>query len=510
MNKILNVLFAILILLPGLAHAQSSVYQRNDSAATTLQNTNLQPSKAAVNNKGRVFGSVILEAGSAIVGQVGIDQTTPGTTNRVSIGTDGTIGITSVVPGTGDTNLGIAEDAIVNNGRTLVPIAVQRADVEADTTTTNGDAATLHEYDGRLSTTDRDRIATGTLDMTSAASTGSIDVDGMASVSLFFTRTTETGTVRLQASTNGSTWYNLVPVAQDENGPLLAAVSSNNNGVLSVSNAYLYTVTCAGYRTIRISVVATGAGTVLPYTLRASQGQNTIGIAGIVPGVGALNLAKREDDGHTTGDVGVPAWAVRNSTLTSFTGSDFDYSPIGVTANGAVLGVLVAANVTGTAVKTEGSSPADGDGLVITAFVREDALTANTGATNQLTWGKVDSSGRQVVTNAPPGETWSACSASNTGTSDTAIKAAVASNRIYVTSLSCFNTAAVASSIAFKDGATQIYVGGVSNSTLQGVAYYEHSLPTPLRLTSATAFNFAMGTTATATTCCGAGYISTQ
>lgn len=35
----------------------------------------------------------VLVAGSAIVGKVGIDQTTPGTTNKVSIGTDGTVAI---------------------------------------------------------------------------------------------------------------------------------------------------------------------------------------------------------------------------------------------------------------------------------------------------------------------------------------------------------------------------------------------------------------------------------
>jgi hypothetical protein len=35
--------------------------------------------------------TVGLAAGSALVGKVGIDQTTPGTTNKVSIGTDGTV-----------------------------------------------------------------------------------------------------------------------------------------------------------------------------------------------------------------------------------------------------------------------------------------------------------------------------------------------------------------------------------------------------------------------------------
>lgn len=40
-----------------------------------------------------VVGHVINDASSAIIGKVGIDQTTPGTTNKVSIGTDGTVAI---------------------------------------------------------------------------------------------------------------------------------------------------------------------------------------------------------------------------------------------------------------------------------------------------------------------------------------------------------------------------------------------------------------------------------
>lgn len=43
-------------------------------------------------------GSWVLSAGSAIIGKVGIDQTTPGTTNKVSIGTDGTVAINAALP----------------------------------------------------------------------------------------------------------------------------------------------------------------------------------------------------------------------------------------------------------------------------------------------------------------------------------------------------------------------------------------------------------------------------
>jgi hypothetical protein len=49
-----------------------------------------------------------LVAGTALIGKVGIDQTTPGTTNRVDIG--------AVIPGTAATNLGKAEDAQHTSG----------------------------------------------------------------------------------------------------------------------------------------------------------------------------------------------------------------------------------------------------------------------------------------------------------------------------------------------------------------------------------------------------------
>src|SRR2546423_6482685 len=40
-------------------------------------------------------GAVTLSAGSNIVGKVGIDQTTPGTTNLVSIGSNGTVALSA-------------------------------------------------------------------------------------------------------------------------------------------------------------------------------------------------------------------------------------------------------------------------------------------------------------------------------------------------------------------------------------------------------------------------------
>lgn len=51
------------------------------------------------------FTQPALVAGSALIGKVGIDQTTPGTTNKVSIGTDGTVAINAALP-TGTNSIG--------------------------------------------------------------------------------------------------------------------------------------------------------------------------------------------------------------------------------------------------------------------------------------------------------------------------------------------------------------------------------------------------------------------
>lgn len=69
-------------------------------------------------------GSWVLSAGSAIIGKVSIDQTTPGTTNGVQINAAlpagnnniGDVDVASIVPGTGATNLGKAEDAAHTTG----------------------------------------------------------------------------------------------------------------------------------------------------------------------------------------------------------------------------------------------------------------------------------------------------------------------------------------------------------------------------------------------------------
>jgi hypothetical protein len=62
----------------------------------------------------------------------------------------------------------------------------------------------------------------------------------------------------------------------------------------------------------------------------------SINIGSIIPGVGATDLGKEEDEAHTSGDTGVQVLAVRNDTLASLVTTDGDYAPLQVDADGAL------------------------------------------------------------------------------------------------------------------------------------------------------------------------------
>lgn len=229
---------------------------------------------------------------------------------------------------------------------------------------------------------------------------------------------------------------------------------------------------------------------------------------------GAASLGKAEDSPAVSGDTGVMALAVANEALINISGTDGDYTPVGVSRKGAVYVDIQQAsqsNVAGSPIKVEDGAAGSGDGAIAIVAVREDALTTSTSTTGDYSHMKVDANGRQIVTNAPPGETFQSCGTATAVTSDVAIKAAVASNRMYVTSITCKNTSiTVSSALDFKDGSTIIAVGGIgaqvaaSGTDGSFIAIF----PVPLRGTVNTAFNFATNTATTSVTCCAHGYIS--
>jgi len=61
-----------------------------------------------------------------------------------------------------------------------------------------------------------------------------------------------------------------------------------------------------------------------------------VDVTSVVPGYGATNLGKREDDAHSNLDTGVMALVVRNDVLEALAGTDGDYSALQVNKTGAL------------------------------------------------------------------------------------------------------------------------------------------------------------------------------
>lgn len=286
-----------------------------------------------------------------------------------------------------------------------------------------------------------------TIDMTSATGT-ELDVSGYSSVVVKHTRTAQTGQLGLEFSYDGTNYQTTNCWAMNPALAVLYEFRSSCTGLnVATANFAVFGMVSVGARKLKIYPSTLGSGS-LPVEVTLTMGVQPV-IENMVPGVGTTNLGKAEDAVAGSGDTGVAVWQKLQAAI-SADAADADYGTL-----------------------------------------------------------KGDTGGRSITTLAPAGESWQSCSASNTGTTDVAIKSAVASNRIYVTSISCFNTATVASSFQIRDGSTAMYVGGIGNSTLNGVASWSVTLPVPLRGSVNTALNFLMATNATATTCCAAGYIST-
>lgn len=122
----------------------------------------------------------------------------------------------------------------------------------------------------------------------------------------------------------------------------------------------------------------------------------------------------------------------------------------------------------------------------------------------------VDTKGNIFAVIASPGDTWQSCGTATASTANVAIKAAVASNIIYVTSITCSSSDADnATNINFKDGTTVIAVGGVNQMATTSAGTFAATFPTPLKGTVNTALNFNTAVSTSSVICCAAGYIST-
>jgi hypothetical protein len=132
------------------------------AAATSLAGT-LTVATHAVTQSGTwavtQSGSWVLSAGAALIGKVGIDQTTPGTTNKVSIGTDGTVALNAALPAGTNVIGGVKQRAFAIAGSVVTRPANVTAYTALDAVSNNATAASVAATSFALSDTNDDTIA---------------------------------------------------------------------------------------------------------------------------------------------------------------------------------------------------------------------------------------------------------------------------------------------------------------------------------------------------------------
>lgn len=196
-----------------------------------------------------------------------------------SLTVDGSVSVSGVVPGTSATSLGKSEDAVAADGDTGVMALAVRKDTAATTVGADGDYHPLEvDGSGRLWT------HVGTIDAGTITTVGAV------------TSITDA----LPAGTNAI-------------GKLAANTGVTIGAVELAAAQTLATVTT-------VSTVTNVA---------------TIGTS-VTPGTSAAHLGKAEDAGHSSGDTGVMALAVRNDTIAALAGTTADYIPITTDASGAI------------------------------------------------------------------------------------------------------------------------------------------------------------------------------
>jgi len=233
----------------------------------------------------------------------------------------------------------------------------------------------------------------------------------------------------------------------------------------------------------------------------------------MIPGGSEAKIPYRTEDSAFADTSSVMmAGGVNNRNVTAFNITQGDVVPLGVNDFGAVLVEITqqAQSSSLSPVRLEDAALADGYGVIMSGIQAVSAIAQTVGSSGDITVASTDLGNRLVTTNAPAGEMWQSCGTATASTADVAIKAAVASNRIYTTSITCASSDADnATNINFKDGSTVIAVGGVNQMATTSAGTFTATFTTPLRGTSNTALNFNTAVSTSSVICCAAGYIST-
>lgn len=89
-----------------------------------------------------------------------------------------------------------------------------------------------------------------------------------------------------------------------------------------------------------LPALASGTNTIGKLAANSGVDIGDVDVTSVTPGTAAGSLGKAEDTAHNSGDTGVAVWGVRNDFGNSFSGSDGDYTPFNVDAQGRLRTLL--------------------------------------------------------------------------------------------------------------------------------------------------------------------------
>lgn len=171
-------------------------------------------------------------------------------------------------------------------------------------------------------------------------------------------------------------------------------------------------------------------------------------------------------------------------------------------------------NSTTTLLKLEDAAHSSGDaGVAVFQRLLGTGQAGSSGGTaNDYVTLDGDVAGRLMINpwGQNTGNFGSTCGTATASTSNVEIVAAVASNRIYVSGVTCSSSDADnATNINFKDGTTVVAVGGVSQMATSSAGTFTANFNPPLRGTVNTAFNFNTAVSTSSVICCATYFTST-
>lgn len=258
----------------------------------------------------------LLGASTAILGYVKIDQTTPGTSNAVTVATtSGGILFSTGLPGkvqalASTEKIGALQTSTEIVGYVKIDQTTPGASNAVVVTTTSGAA------------------------LFSTGLTGKVQALASTDVIGYIVANASTAKIgALQASTE-SIGYVTALVSTAKIGALQASTESIGYVTGLVSTAKIGALQAStesiGYITALVSTAKIGA-------LQAStENIGDVDVTSVIPGTGATNLGKAVDAASAGSDTGIAPLAIRDDALAALTPVEGDYVPLRTDANGAL------------------------------------------------------------------------------------------------------------------------------------------------------------------------------